>query len=62
MIPFPISNRSLSFFNEHKDEMLLALHKRISTLYGRDTSLVYYDVTNYYFEIDEQDEMRHSRC
>ncbi len=50
--------RSLSFFNEHKDAMLLALHKRISTLYGRDTSLVYYDVTNYYFEIDKQDEMR----
>lgn len=50
--------RSLSFFNKHKDEMLLSLHKRISTLYGRDTSLVYYDVTNYYFEIDKQDEMR----
>lgn len=50
--------RSLSFFNEHKDAMLLALHKRIRTLYGRDTSLVYYDVTNYYFEIDKQDEMR----
>ena len=50
--------RSLSFFNNHKDEMLLSLHKRISTLYGRDTSLVYYDVTNYYFEIDKQDDMR----
>ena len=50
--------RSLSFFTKFKDEMLLSLHKRISTLYGRDTSLVYYDVTNYYFEIDKQDEMR----
>lgn len=50
--------RSLSFFSKHKDEMLLALHKRIGKLYGRDTSLVYYDVTNYYFEIDKQDEMR----
>ncbi len=50
--------RSLSFFNTHKDEMLLSLHNRISTIYGRDTSLVYYDVTNYYFEIDKQDEMR----
>lgn len=50
--------RSLTFFNKHKDEMLLSLHKRISTLYGRDTSLVYYDVTNYYFEIDKQDDMR----
>lgn len=50
--------RSLTFFNKHRDEMLLALHNRISTLYGRDTSLVYYDVTNYYFEIDKQDDMR----
>ncbi len=50
--------RSLTFFNKHKDEMLLSLHKRISTQYGRDTSLVYYDVTNYYFEIDKQDDMR----
>lgn len=50
--------RSLTFFNKHKDEMLLSLHKRISILYGRDTSLVYYDVTNYYFEIDKQDKMR----
>lgn len=50
--------RSLSFFTKFKDEMLLSLHNRISTLYGRDTSLVYYDVTNFYFEIDKQDDMR----
>ena len=37
---------------------MLSLHKRIRALYGRDTSLVYYDVTNYYFEIDKQDAMR----
>jgi len=50
--------RSLSFFAKFKDQMLLAMHKRIENLYGRDTSLVYYDVTNYYFEIDKQDELR----
>ena len=50
--------RSLSFFAKFKDPMLLAMHKRIKKLYGRDTSLVYYDVTNYYFEIDKQDELR----
>jgi len=50
--------RSLSFFAKFKDPMLLAMHKRIRKLYGRDTSLVYYDVTNYYFEIDKQDELR----
>jgi transposase len=26
--------------------------------YGRDTSILYYDVTNYYFEIDAEDELR----
>ena len=50
--------RSLSFFAKFKDQMLLAMHKRIEKLYGRDTSLVYYDVTNYYFEIDKQDDLR----
>jgi len=50
--------RSLSFFAKFKDPMLQAMHKRIEKLYGRNTSLVYYDVTNYYFEIDKQDELR----
>ena len=50
--------RSLSFFAQFKDQMLLALHKRIKEVYRRDTSLVYYDVTNYYFEIHNQDELR----
>ena len=34
------------------------IHEHIRQNYGRDTSLVYYDVTNYYFEIDEEDEMK----
>jgi len=34
------------------------VNDRIKLQYGRDTRLVYYDVTNYYFEIDEQDELR----
>lgn len=50
--------RSLSFFNKHKDTLQLWIHKRITEHYNRDTSLVYYDVTNYYFEIDEPDELR----
>lgn len=44
--------RSLSFFNSRRDAMLLWLHERIKKHYGRDASLVYYDVTNYHFEID----------
>jgi transposase len=44
--------RCLTFFNSRKNAMLLWLHENIQKLYGRDTSLVYYDVTNYYFEIE----------
>lgn len=50
--------RCLSFFTKHKDELQLWLHERIKEQYNRNTSLVYYDVTNYYFEIDEADELR----
>ena len=50
--------RCLSFLNHHKDNLQLWLHQRINQQYKRNTELVYYDVTNYYFEIDEQDELR----
>ncbi len=50
--------RSLSFFNKHGDSLQLWLHERIKERYKRNTDLVYYDVTNYYFEIDEQDDFR----
>lgn len=50
--------RCLSLFNKHGDALQLWLHERISSQYKRNTDLVYYDVTNYYFEIDEQDDLR----
>ncbi|MHB8062221.1 MAG: IS1634 family transposase [Ruminiclostridium sp.] len=50
--------RCLSLFNKHSDVLQLWLHERIKNQYQRNTDLVYYDVTNYYFEIDEQDDMR----
>lgn len=50
--------RCLSFFNKHKNTLQLWLHDRIKKQYNRNTQLVYYDVTNYYFEIDEQDDLR----
>ena len=34
------------------------LHEKVTEQYDRDTSLVYYDVTNYYFEIDKEDDFR----
>ena len=44
--------RCLSFFNDRKEAIQLWLHQNIQKHYGRDTSMVYYDVTNYHFEVD----------
>lgn len=44
--------RCLTFLSERKEAMQLWLHENIKRHYGRDTSMVYYDVTNYHFEID----------
>lgn len=46
--------RCLSFFNKHRENLQVWMNDRIKENYGRDTSLIYYDVTNYYFETDEQ--------
>ena len=50
--------RSLDYFNHYKDALLLHLHEMVRLNYGRDTKNVYYDVTNYYFEIKEPDDFR----
>ena len=50
--------RSLDHFKRYKDDLLLHLHEMIRIHYGRDTNRVYYDVTNYYFEIKEPDDLR----
>jgi transposase len=50
--------RSLSKFINHKDELQLWIHERIQKKYKRKTKLTYYDVTNYYFEIDNEDDLR----
>lgn len=49
--------RSLPFFQKYQSSLQLWIHEHIQQNYGRDTSLVYYDVTNFYFEIDEPNEM-----
>lgn len=41
-----------------KDSLQLHLHRQVKDKFGRNTELVYYDVTNYYFEIDRQDELK----
>jgi transposase len=50
--------RSLTHFNTLKDDLQLHLHKRISKQYGRDMEMIYYDVTNYYFESDIVDGLK----
>lgn len=47
--------RSLDLFNEIKEDLQLVIHNNIAAKYGRDCTLVFYDVTNYYFEIHEND-------
>ena len=46
--------RCLSFLDKHRETLQIWMNDRIKKNYGRDTSLIYYDVTNYYFETDEQ--------
>jgi len=48
----------LDVFEKNKDKMLNHLNESVKNTYGRDTSYVYYDVTNYYFEIDKNDDLR----
>jgi len=50
--------RSLAFFARNSSAIQQWLHESLRAKQGRDTSLVYYDVTNFYFEIDEQDDLR----
>jgi transposase len=50
--------RALTHAATLKDALLAHLNSKVMGLYGRDTDLVYYDVTNYYFEIDDADELR----
>ena len=51
--------RFLSFLDKHRENLQIWMNDRIKKNYGRDTSLIYYDVTNYYFETDEQNDFLH---
>ena len=47
--------RSLPFLASVKDDLVAHLDRKVRERYGRDSSLMYYDVTNYYYETDEDD-------
>lgn len=49
---------ALTHFSKISGALQQHLHEKITEQYGRETDLVYYDVTNYYFEIDKQDDLR----
>lgn len=46
--------RCLSLLDKWKEDLQIWINNKIKSNYGRDTSLIYYDVTNYYFETDVQ--------
>lgn len=48
--------RSLDFFISHREALLKKLDRRMVKEHGRNTLLMYYDVTNYYFAIDDNDD------
>lgn len=44
--------RFLTFLSKYESDLQVWLNQKVKENYGRDTSLIYYDVTNYYFETD----------
>lgn len=50
--------RALTHFSKIGEECQRFISDQINTKFGRDTSLMYFDVTNFYFEIDETDNFR----
>jgi transposase len=50
--------RALSHYAKIAKDFQRHLHEQIAAKYGRNMKTIYYDVTNFYFEIDEADEFR----
>lgn len=50
--------RALTHFSSIATECQRHLNSQVAAQYGRSTKTIYYDVTNFYFEIDEADEFR----
>lgn len=47
--------RSLSIFPTYQEDLLQHLHRKMVKLYNRDSTLLFSDVTKYYFAIDYED-------
>ena len=50
--------RALSHFSKIGAECQRFISDQISAKFGRDTTLMYFDVTNFHFEIDKTDDLR----
>jgi len=50
--------RSLSHFSKIAKEAQRHIHEQVTQKYGRNMKTIYYDVTNFYFEIDKEDDLR----
>jgi transposase len=50
--------RALSHYAKLSGEFQRYLNGKVKDIYGRNTKTVYYDVTNFYFEVDKADELR----
>lgn len=48
--------RTMDYLIKWKDDLLNHLNKHMEKQFNRDTTMMYYDVTNYYFEINSNDE------
>ncbi|MBS6177761.1 IS1634 family transposase [Emergencia timonensis] len=46
---------SFPYFHQYKNQLQSWIHDRICENYGKDTTQMYYYVTNHYFEVSEQD-------
>lgn len=50
--------RGLDLLAEHSERIQEAVYKQSATLVERDTRVLYYDCTNFFFEIEEEDTFR----
>jgi len=50
--------RSLSILNKYRDDLLVHLHLAMVDRFQRKATLLFYDTTNYYFEIEDEDTLR----
>jgi len=50
--------RCLSHLSNYEEDIQRVVYENISKRYDRNTDFIYYDITNYYFEIDAEDDLR----